>query len=167
METITEQEVLAWARELFPKADFKSWTQRTRPRICPFGPLVNSVLPGSEVLDIGCGSGLLLGLLARAGRSKLGVGFDADGKAIRAALEMSRNSGLGSIDFVEMPVGAAWPRGEFDTVMAVDVLHHIPQAQRQPMLHEALDKLPRGGRFILKDIRHVPDGRPLQIVCMT
>src|SRR4051812_38352748 len=60
--------------------------QHYRPYICPFHRLIGCVpagpAPGPSVLDIGCGGGLFLMLLAMAARVGRGVGLDAAGPAI-------------------------------------------------------------------------------------
>src|SRR5687767_5250391 len=69
-----------------------SITQRFRPYICPFEELLPIVPTGSSVLDVGCGAGLFLGLLAVEGKIRSGVGFDSAASAIRIAQRMRQRA---------------------------------------------------------------------------
>ncbi len=69
MRTSTPGEFSRIARELFCNAPLPMrLLQRYRPCICPFESLVPDIQEGSSVLDVGCGCGLFLGLLAALGR---------------------------------------------------------------------------------------------------
>lgn len=73
----TPAQVAALARELYVRGPAVARAmQHYRPYISPFELLIKAVPPGSRVLDIGCGSGLFLGLLCGTGRIQSGFGFD-------------------------------------------------------------------------------------------
>jgi ribosomal protein L11 methylase PrmA len=63
------------------------YEQRYRPYIFPFHLSLYHIPHGASVLDVGCGPGLFLLLLAKLGRIQSGVGFDIDHAAIQAAEE--------------------------------------------------------------------------------
>lgn len=145
------------ARTLYPAGDLVSRSQRLRPSICPFEPLVAAVPEGAHVLDIGCGAGLLLGLLASTGRIDRGVGFDANAAAVASARDMAFRAGLdGVISFHHVKVDEPWPSGSFDTVTMIDVMHHIPKDARFSVLDGIANTLSDGGTFVYKDM----DARP-------
>jgi SAM-dependent methyltransferase len=74
--------------------------------------------PGRAILDVGCGSGTMLGHLRRHGRPR---GIDADAEAIR----FCRARGIAEVAHV--PAGPLpFADGEFGLVCALDVLEHIP-----------------------------------------
>jgi len=58
----------------------------------PYKNLVVHVREGSRVLDVGCGSGLLLGLTAALGIKFEGVGFDVSHHGIDLATRMTRRA---------------------------------------------------------------------------
>lgn len=62
-----------------------------RTQLCPFGEIMALVPQQSSVLDIGCGGGLFLGLLAASGRIREGTGIDTSLPAIAQA-EVMRSS---------------------------------------------------------------------------
>jgi len=62
---------------------------------CNIGGLIriwSCMYEGSRVLDVGCGSGLLLGLTAALGIKFEGVGFDVSHHGIDLATRMTRRA---------------------------------------------------------------------------
>lgn len=142
--------------------------QRVRPLICPMELVLDRVPAGSRVLDVGCGGGLLLGLLARAGRLAPGsVGFDSAQPAIALAQAMAARlaaSGGTAPEFCHLPVQAPWPTAGapaagFDVVAIVDVMHHVPPAAQRSVIESAAARLRPGGRLIYKDMVRRPRWR--------
>lgn len=134
--------------------------QTLRPYICPFGDLLENVPGGANVLDVGCGAGLLLGLLADLGRIREGYGFDANRKAVTSAQMMIRNLDAGIPVRVERrDAKTSWPREQFDVVTLIDVMHHVPPAQQPHMIAAAAERLLPGGLLIYKDMVRQPRWR--------
>jgi 2-polyprenyl-3-methyl-5-hydroxy-6-metoxy-1,4-benzoquinol methylase len=152
---VTAATILAGqARELFPTGPFVLRTmQHLRPHICPFERVLEQVPSGARVLDIGCGGGLFLGLLTRAGRIREGVGFDSSAPAIDLAQGMAaRLSPQARLKFHHLAVEEPWPDGLFDAVVLLDVLHHVPPSAQREVVAMAADRVVPGGRLIVKDM---------------
>jgi SAM-dependent methyltransferase len=89
--------------------------------------------PGDRVLEVGCGSGVVLRELARRvapdGRA---VGIDLSSALLQIAREHATEAGLDAV--VELREGDArslpFADGEFDAVLAVTSLCHIPEGER-------------------------------------
>lgn len=130
---------------------------RLRPYICPFERLVPLVPARARVLDLGCGTGLLLGLLAHAGRIAEGVGIDADGAAIAQAERMRARLPLGSppLRFLRQGAEQPWPSGA-TLISCIDLLHHLPPAAQLPLIGRIATALPPGGWLLYKDMAHRP-----------
>jgi SAM-dependent methyltransferase len=127
--------------------------QHYRPYISPFGPLVEAVPQGSRVLDIGCGGGLFLGLLASTGRIRQGLGIDTSAPAIAVAQTMCQRLPAGhGLRFEARSASLPLPQEGHDVVTLLDVMHHIPPALQRHVLEKAIRSLGRGGRFIYKDM---------------
>lgn len=152
MGLMVKNRVALHARTLFGDTSFTSLVQRHRPFICPFDKLIEQVPVGSRVLDIGCGAGLFLGLLATIGRIPEGVGFDANPSAVAAARKMSLKLASGRLDFLVLGIDDAWPDGPFDIVSLIDVMHHVPKSMRFDLLRSAVEHLGPSGIFIYKDM---------------
>lgn len=131
--------------------------QSLRPYICPFDILLSAVPADSHMLDVGCGAGLLLGLVAAKYPDASGIGFDSSGHAILAAQKMAADNGYADrIRFEHRAVGDDWPAGRFDVVSLVDVLHHIPPALQQAAIEQSFAHVRPGGVMIYKDMGQRP-----------
>lgn len=154
---IQNADILGWAQEMFPGGDLKSRAQRLRPYICPFELIVERVPQGARLLDVGCGPGLLLGLLAMSGKLESGIGFDSDAAAIDLARKTAGSARGGErLRFERIGVEDAWPEGDIDAVAMVDVMHHVPPSARGRILELIAERLPSGGTFIYKDMVRTP-----------
>ncbi len=128
-----------------------------RPYVCPYDKLVGLVPPAATVLDLGCGAGSLLVLLAALGRISHGIGCDvSEGPLAVARRAAGRLGAADRLEFarIEGPQGA--PAGPFKVVTMIDVLHHIPQAQRAGAIAAAASRTAAGGLFLYKDMSDRP-----------
>ncbi len=131
--------------------------QSYRPYIGPFHLMLQWAQPGANVLDVGCGAGLLLGLLSWTGRIGASLGFDANGAAITSARTMARRleklqPSAAPLRFDHLRVNGPWPQDRYDLVCLVDVMHHVPRAQRSSLIDQLIDRVRPGGRLLYKDM---------------
>jgi ubiquinone/menaquinone biosynthesis C-methylase UbiE len=116
------------------------WLRSAKEKIVQEGLRLNL----SRVLDVGCGTGTLAGMLEKEGIQT--VGLDPSPGMIRVSRGTSRGSfalvrGRGEL----LP----FPCGSFHGVVFSMVLHENPPSRRREMLEEALRVLdPRGVLFI-------------------
>jgi 2-polyprenyl-3-methyl-5-hydroxy-6-metoxy-1,4-benzoquinol methylase len=135
-------------------------TQTYRPYICPFGAVMAAVPAGAAVLDVGCGAGLFLLLLARQGRISRGHGFDVSAAAVRCAERASAQNGLEQVLTFEVRVPElGLPAGSWNVVTAIDVVHHVPRAHQEAFFVSLCDAVPTGGTLIIKDMVKSPRWR--------
>jgi 2-polyprenyl-3-methyl-5-hydroxy-6-metoxy-1,4-benzoquinol methylase len=131
-----------------------------RIRICPFERLVPHVAPRASVLDVGCGAGLFLALLAGMVPEVVGVGFDSSRPAIDTAVRMAKQVKLSGLEadlrFIRLDVAEPWPAGLYDVVSLVDVLHHVPPAHQKSVVERATRKVKPGGLLLYKDMANRP-----------
>jgi 2-polyprenyl-6-hydroxyphenyl methylase/3-demethylubiquinone-9 3-methyltransferase len=97
---------------------------------------------GKRILDIGCGGGVFSEALARGGAEV--VAFDASERSLDAAREHAKRGGL-QIDYRLSKAEEFQPDGEFDAVMAVDVLEHVEDVEAA--VEMAAGALASGGIF--------------------
>lgn len=134
--------------------------QGLRPHICPFGDVMEQVPVGARVLDVGCGAGLFLLLLARQGRVHEGLGFDVSAPAVEAARRAAQSSGLSTrLTFQVRSIAEGIPVGPWNVVTSVDVLHHVPAPHQHSFVASLCERVPSGGRLILKDMVDRPRWR--------
>jgi 2-polyprenyl-3-methyl-5-hydroxy-6-metoxy-1,4-benzoquinol methylase len=149
--------MLAWAGE-YSRAflGLPRFLTAHRPRICPFERLVDAVPAQSSVLDIGCGNGLLLYLLARAGRLREGIGVDIRRDAIDAGNAALRGFGVDHASLRVAGEPASWPRQAFDVVAMIDVMHHVPPERQRETLAAACAMVRPSGLLVYKDMARSP-----------
>ncbi|MGP3914144.1 class I SAM-dependent methyltransferase [Nonomuraea sp. 10N515B] len=132
--------------------------QRLRVLVCPFEEALSMVPEGSSVLDLGCGSGLWLGLLAAHGRRIEGHGFDSCSVAIGLANGMAERLGdTGSTLLFECrDARSPWPDRTYDVVHMQDVIHHVPVPAQRMVFDNACASVRVGGVYIYRDMSARP-----------
>ncbi len=85
-----------------------------------------ALLAGQQVLDVGCGGGILAEAMARQGAEVLGI--DLATKSLKVAQLHALESGLSNISYREVAVEAlALERpASFDVVTCMEMLEHVP-----------------------------------------
>ena len=126
-----------------------------RPYICPFGPVLEQTPENGRVLDIGCGNGLVLAVMAHFRRITEGVGVEINPRPLETGAVVSARGGL-PLRFQQASDSGDWPRETFGTVSMIDVLHHVPREGRESFIAAALERVAPGGRFLLKDMTSSP-----------
>ena len=85
-----------------------------------------ALLAGQQVLDVGCGGGILAEAMARQGAEVLGI--DLATKSLKVAQLHALESGLANVSYREVAVEAlALERpASFDVVTCMEMLEHVP-----------------------------------------
>jgi len=127
--------------------------QSLRLEICPFHLLVDAIPNQSSILDVGCGGGLFLVLLACFGKVQFGLGFDANAQAIQIAQQAAdRLPQRANLYFEHRDLRDGWPEGRFDVVSVIDVVHHLPRVSQAALITEAAEHVAPGGILLYKDM---------------
>jgi len=118
-------------------------------------------LPGSRVLDVGCGGGLLSEALAGAGAQVTAIDLAPE------LLKVARLHGLESgvqVDYRLQPVEAiaAEESGGFDAVTCMEMLEHVPDPVA--IVAACARLLKPGGRLFLSTLNRTPAAFALAIV---
>jgi SAM-dependent methyltransferase len=116
-----------------------------------------ALLPArGRVLELGCGAGRFLRAVQRARPALEVCGADVSVRALARAAELAPGTDLRRVAGPSAPLPAR--DREFDAVLALDVLEHVPDPER--FLAEIARVLAPGGVFHL----HVPcEGDPLSL----
>jgi 2-polyprenyl-6-hydroxyphenyl methylase/3-demethylubiquinone-9 3-methyltransferase len=126
------------------------WFVRGRLASAPLHELAARA-QGIDLVDVGCGHGALVALLAVPHPGRRVVGIDPDARKI----DWARRS-VGTCSNVELIVGtietlAAERPAAFDTVLVADVLYLLDAPSWAPFLSAARTLLRPGGRLVLKE----------------
>ena len=104
--------------------------------------------PLGDVIDIGCGSGRLLKLLASRAQRLVGVDIDSNARQLARAellLAGTSNTTLRQGNMIALPFND----GEFDTVILDDVFADADAETAQAAIREAKRLLAADGRLLL------------------
>ena len=113
-----------------------------------FADKLRSLLPpdlAADILEIGCGMGFAVAGLQRLGYTNV-KGMDADDGQVAAARR--RNLPVERVTVEDYPSFMAAHRGACDAIVALDVVEHVPTAQRVTFLEAIYRAVKPGGRFI-------------------
>jgi 2-polyprenyl-3-methyl-5-hydroxy-6-metoxy-1,4-benzoquinol methylase len=133
---------------------FSRLKQVYRPMICPFDTLINLIPEGERIVEIGCGIGTFLCLLNAYRRPASLGGLDIDPSAIETARAvLTAMSSRAPVRLLTYD-GTTLPKliREYNYVVVIDVLHHIPSEQHVTFLSDLFDRMHPGALLILKDI---------------
>ncbi|MEU7318901.1 amino acid adenylation domain-containing protein, partial [Streptomyces sp. NPDC007083] len=145
----------SYSGEPIPLGEMRAWRDAVVERVRGFG--------GGRVLEIGVGSGLLMGHLAPGVEEYWGT--DLSGAVIERLRGQVSEAGLA--DRVRLrcqPADAAGdlPSGYFDTVVLNSVVQYFPDGEYlSRVLDRALGLLAPGGRVVVGDVRHAGSLRVL------
>ena len=139
-----------------------SWHERLtsvfRPLYAPFGALLQWVPARARVLDVGCGSGAFLFLANEVKGLGASFGIDSNAKSIALAQAACNSSHLKFVVGVEV-------RPEIlqnsSVVALIDVLHHVPENEKQPFLRRLLQGMSNRALVLVKDLDPEPAWKAL------
>lgn len=125
-----------------------------RPYICPFEHILPHVPTHAEILEVGCGHGYVSSLIAATRNPTHITGIDVSPGAIETAkLSAYATQGVASFEVME---AFRFPQKEYDAVLCVDVLHHVPPLEQEYFLQEMANTVRSGGILIVKDMAPTP-----------
>jgi 2-polyprenyl-3-methyl-5-hydroxy-6-metoxy-1,4-benzoquinol methylase len=123
--------------------------------------LVNNIIPlvddiadrlnsGVDVLDVGCGRGRAINIMARAYPKSNFVGYDISTEGIESARHEAKVWNLTNASFEIKDVTTLNELEKYDLITAFDTIHD--QAQPTKVLKEIYNALRKGGVFLMQDI---------------
>jgi 2-polyprenyl-3-methyl-5-hydroxy-6-metoxy-1,4-benzoquinol methylase len=112
--------------------------------------LVDQLETGIDVLDVGCGSGRALNLLAATYPRSRFTGYDVSAEAVSIADAEARRQGNRNVRFEALDVARLDDSHAFDLVTAFDAIHD--QARPDSVLAGIARALRGDGLFLMQDI---------------
>ncbi len=116
-----------------------------------------NALDGLDVIDIGCGGGLVCEPMARMGAAVTGV--DADENAISVAQSHASDSGL---DITYKADDVQNLKQSYDIVLALEIIEHV--ADTHIFMEHCINRLKPGGLLIMSTLNRTPKSYMLGIV---
>jgi ubiquinone/menaquinone biosynthesis C-methylase UbiE len=119
--------------------------------VLPLVPNITERLQaGIRVLDIGCGSGKALNLMARHFPNSSFVGYDLCAEPLVQAHQEAQQMGLSNVHFVQQDLTDFEIPEQFDFITAFDAIHD--QARPDKVLKSVYQALHDDGQFLMVDI---------------
>ena len=119
--------------------------------ILPIVPgLINRLKENIKVLDVGCGSGRALNLMAKTFPSSHFTGYDFSKEAIQNATNESQKLGLSNTAFEQQDAAHFDHQEQFDFITAFDAIHD--QANPEKVLKNIRRSIKPDGTFLMQDI---------------
>ncbi len=116
---------------------------------CPLQRVVDAVPRDGQILDFGCGHGLLSLMLADGSAQREVTGFDVDEAKISIARRVGARA-LATVDFTDDPTvvgGRQW-----DGIVICDVLYLLDLDARRRVIAQMVSSLAPGGVLVIKEI---------------
>lgn len=126
------------------------WFCRARIKLAPLAE-VAAHASGTQLLDVGCGHGVLAALLLHADEKRRVVGIDPDARKIAWANQSVGKSPRAEFRACTIETLAAERPATFDCVFVADVLCLIDRDTWPSFLISARQLLRPGGHLVLKD----------------
>lgn len=125
-----------------------------RPYICPFDDLLKLVSPTDSIMDIGCGSGQFLSLIAEFIKPQSLYGIEISQELINNAQQLLGKYKKNITISLNLYNGREFPDSvkNCNVIFLNDVFHHVPRKQQFSFLKELHNKINPGTKLIIKDI---------------
>jgi len=122
-----------------------------RAYITPFELITRLIPKGSNVLDIGCGTGSFLYLISVLRYPVSLTGIDILDTNLPGIYSKS-----GPVQYFKTGTPSSLKKNNFDVVSLIDVIHHINDDSRQEFILSVLDLIRPGGMLIVKEMSSSP-----------
>lgn len=109
-----------------------------------------------RILDIGCGFGLFGCYFSTLYPNISYTGIDLNPKRVALANRVAARLGLENARFVCADARSLELDQEFDAIMMIDLLHHLPDQAKLQLLETCNNHLTQDGRLVIKDVTRNP-----------
>lgn len=112
--------------------------------------MINNLNEGALVLEVGCGRGHALNLMAKAFPKSKFFGYDFSEEGVKAGRRESKEMDLTNVVFEVKDVNTLTDTNKYDLIMAFDTIHD--QAHPTTVLSKIYKALKTKGIFLMQDI---------------
>jgi cyclopropane fatty-acyl-phospholipid synthase-like methyltransferase len=127
-----------------------------RWRTCPFPAVAEAVPRDGEILDAGCGHGILSLYLAEQAPERRITGVDIDEEKLAVARRAATAAHLGDRVTFERVAPGWHPDAQWDAIVEVDMLYLLGRTHSSEWLESAAAALSPRGRLVVKELDVTP-----------
>jgi tRNA (uracil-5-)-methyltransferase TRM9 len=161
MNKDTQKELLRIVRKNYEDEARTFDETREKPIWPPLLGMLKQVEPGARVLDVGCGNGRLLKILAEQNVKYIGV--DQSEALISICQEKYPEYKFAVEDILNL---GELPEYDFDYVFCIAVLQHLPGVDlRLQALKQLKNKIKTGGKIVLSVWNMWPQEKYRKMIC--
>jgi 2-polyprenyl-3-methyl-5-hydroxy-6-metoxy-1,4-benzoquinol methylase len=120
------------------------------PSTLPLTGMIDRLKSGIDVLDVGCGKGHAINVMAREFPESRFTGYDFSEEGVKAGVAEAKNWGLSNAKFVRKDVATIDETAAYDLITAFDSIHD--QAHPTKVLANIARALRPGGVFLMVDV---------------
>jgi cyclopropane fatty-acyl-phospholipid synthase-like methyltransferase len=125
--------------------------------MCPLFDILPFIQENAEsMLDLGCGTGLLLYCSFKLKKVQNAVGIDVDSNFINLLNNTFSKFNSTHYKFFSRDNYKFWPQETFNIVSMIDLLHHLKKHDQITYFKEAAKRVKSNGIFIVKDMLNRP-----------
>lgn len=123
--------------------------------LCPYLKLESFVPEKSDIVELGCGSGILSNILSMKSENRKLTGFDIDEEKIKIA--KMTIGGRNNLQFIHKDITEINYKELGSSIfISADVFYQIDFEKQKEIFSACHDTLPSGGMFILKGMSELP-----------
>ncbi len=113
--------------------------------------IVDKLKYGIDVMDIGCGQGRALNLMAKTFLNSRFIGYDISEKSINVAMQSAKEMMLKNVKFVAKDAADISETEKYDFITTFDAIHD--QKKPEQVLRNIINALRSDGIYLMQDIR--------------
>lgn len=126
---------------------YRNWT-------CPIKRIFSLIPEGKNYIDVGCGYGFISIWTALVFPEARVTGMDVVESRIAFASELAKD--IRNLKFEVKDITKDRNIDDPEIILLIDLFHHVPFESQMPFLKQCIDKTPKGGYIVFKDIDRKP-----------
>lgn len=137
--------------DLYDEGGFSSLFKLIRAWDAPYEEIEKVVPKSGQILDLGCGDGLLANYLAMSSQKRKILGIELNKGRLKNSDKKLKNVAFRSGDILKSKIQKS------DAILLIHVFHHLSSYDDQvKMLKACKENLGRGGKLIVAEIVYTP-----------
>ncbi|MCP5102595.1 MAG: methyltransferase domain-containing protein [bacterium] len=122
---------------------------------CPMKRIFQLIPEGKNYIDVGCGYGFISIWTALVFPGSRVQGMDVVETRIAYAAQLAAEAEIDNLSFSVKDITRETIE-DSEIILLIDLFHHVPFESQLPFLKQCIDKTPRGGYIVFKDIDRKP-----------
>ncbi len=135
------------------KGPLQSFYTFYRTFSCPIKKIFMLIPQGKNYIDVGCGFGFISLWTALVFPDAQVTGMDLVPTRIEMANQLAEN--IKNLHFEVKDIRTDTIK-DAEIILLIDLFHHVPFENQLPFLKQCIDKTPKGGTIVFKDIDRKP-----------